>query len=98
MKLNDLRDKDGATHSKKRLGRGIDRHRPIKWSLGPHGRRRFDRRHIPVQRFVRAGAGPHVDDRAGRAQRGVDVGGNPRVSAPLRRAARAAARRARGSA
>ncbi|MGE0501739.1 MAG: 50S ribosomal protein L15 [Rhizobiaceae bacterium] len=23
MKLNDLRDKDGATHSKKRLGRGI---------------------------------------------------------------------------
>ncbi|RWF27364.1 50S ribosomal protein L15, partial [Mesorhizobium sp.] len=23
MKLNDLRDKDGATHSRKRLGRGI---------------------------------------------------------------------------
>ena len=37
--------------------------------LGKHDRRRLDRDHLAVRGLVRAGSGPHIQDRLGIAER-----------------------------
>ena len=51
--------------------------------LGDHDRRRLDRDHVPVERFVRARAGSDVDDPVGVAQGGVDLPSDTRIRATV---------------
>jgi hypothetical protein len=59
--------------------RGLDDRRGVGRPLADHGARRLDGDDAAIARLVGTGAGADVEDRARRAERGVDVRGDARI-------------------
>jgi hypothetical protein len=73
---------EGGIRKREVLGDGLQHRRCSRGPLSDHRERRLHGRHGEMGGFVGAGARPHVHDRAGIAESGVDGMRDPRVRPP----------------
>ncbi len=75
---------EGLVLERQLLRGGVHARRRTRGPLTPHHRRRLDRDHVAIGRFIGAGAGPDVQHRPGVAECVPDLRGDPRLGTPGR--------------